>query len=135
MVKFIIRWLINSVALFAAIRVVEAVTGGVFPDNIGWQTYVWGGLILGLINALLRPLLTVLTCPLILLTLGLFTFVINTFLFWLVGVVGSWFGVGYSLGSFWDALLGAIVISAVSFVLSMVLKDELKGRRTPQRQG
>jgi putative membrane protein len=135
MVKFIIRWLINSVALFAAIRVVEAVTGGVFPDNIGWQTYVWGGLILGLINALLRPLLTVLTCPLIILTLGLFTFVINTFLFWLVGVVGSWFGVGYSLSSFWDALLGAIVISAVSFVLSMVLKDELKGRRTPQRQG
>jgi putative membrane protein len=135
MVKFIIRWLINSVALFAAIRVVEAVTGGVFPDNIGWQTYVWGGLILGLINALLRPLLTVLTCPLILLTLGLFTFVINTFLFWLVGVVGSWFGVGYSLGSFWDALLGAIVISAVSFVLSMVLKDELKGRHTSQRPG
>ncbi|RPI32692.1 MAG: phage holin family protein, partial [Chloroflexota bacterium] len=75
---------------------------------------------------LVRPLLTVLTCPLILLTLGLFTLIINTLLFYLVGYIGSIFGVGYSVESFGAAFVGAIIVSLVSFVLSLLLKDELK---------
>lgn len=134
MIKFLLKWLINSVALYAAIQVVNAWPGGITLDNLGWPTYIWGGLILGFVNALLRPILTLLTCPLIILTLGLFTFVINTFLFWLVGVVGNLFGIGYSV-DFWSAVVGALVISIISFVLNLIFKDEMKGRRPPIRQG
>lgn len=134
MLKFIIRWLINAVALYAAVIVVKNVTGGISLQSDNWLTYIWAALIFGLVNALLRPILTILTCPLIILTLGLFTFLINTFLFYLVGIIGSWFGVGYTLESFWDALLGAVVISVVSFVLSMILKDELRERPRRRRQ-
>jgi putative membrane protein len=61
-----------------------------------------------------------------LLTLGLFTLVINTFLFWLAGVIGTNFGVGFTVDSVWSAFLGSIVVSVVSIVLSLVLKDERK---------
>lgn len=132
MVKFILRWLINSLSLFVALQAVSAwLPGEIDPQTFGWQTYVWGGLILGLVNALLRPVLTLLTCPLILITLGLFTFVINTFLFWLVGVLGKGFNIGYDV-TFWGALVGAVIISIISFFLNMIFKDELKGRRQPK---
>ena len=76
--KFILRWVINAIALFLAVYLVPGV-------NLqgGWVSIIWLALIFGLINAFLRPLLKLLTCPLIFLTLGLFTLLINTFLFWL----------------------------------------------------
>lgn len=129
--KFLLRWLINSVSLYVAIQVVSAWPGGIVVDQFGWATYVWGGLIMGLVNALLRPVLTFLACPLILLTLGLFTLVINTLMFWLVGWIGHLFEVGYTV-DFWSAVVGAIVISVISFFLNMFLKDEKKVRRAAQ---
>jgi len=54
---------------------------------------------------------------------------INTFLFWLTGQVGQAFGVGFTLAGFWPAFLGGLVVSLVSIVMSLILKDELKGRR------
>ena len=128
--RFIIRWAINALALYAAIVVTNSVIpGGINLQNPTWQSYVWLGLIFGLINALVRPLLAFLTCPLIILTLGLFTLVINTFLFYLVGWLGNFFNVGYVVNSFWAALLGAIVVSVVSIALSVVLRDESRQRR------
>lgn len=130
MYRFLIRWAINAVALYAAIVVVESVIpGGISLQNPVWQSYVWLGLIFGLINALLRPLLTLLTCPLIVLTLGLFTLVINTILFYLVGSVGALFGVGYTVNSLWAALLGSVVVSLVSIALSLLVRDEGRRRR------
>jgi len=130
MYRFIIRWAINALALYAAIVVTNSVIpGGINLQNPTWQSYVWLGLIFGLINALVRPLLAFLTCPLIILTLGLFTLVINTFLFYLVGWLGTFFNVGYVVNSFWAALLGAIVVSVVSIALSVVLRDESRQRR------
>ena len=84
MKKFILRWIINAIALFLAVNFVPGV-------NLqgGWVSIIWLALIFGLINAFLRPLLKFLTCPLIFLTLGLFTLVINTFLFWLTGQAGN----------------------------------------------
>ena len=82
MEKFILRWLINAVALYAAVATIP----GIHPQSTGWLSYIWLALIFGLLNALLRPLLKFLTCPLIILTLGVFTLLINTFLFWLAGV-------------------------------------------------
>ena len=122
--KFILRWIINAVALFLAVRFVP----GVHMQG-SWVSIIWLALIFGLINAFLRPLLKLLTCPLIVLTLGLFTLLINTFLFWLTGEVGQAFGIGFTIDSFWPAFLGGLVVTVVSVVLSLILKDELKGRR------
>lgn len=124
MTKFILRWVINAVALYVAVRFVPGIQ---LQGN--WTSILWLALIFGLVNAFLRPLLKLLTCPFIILTLGLFTLLINTFLFWLTGQVGQFFGVGFTLDGFWPAFWGGLVVSLVSVLLSLILKDELKGRR------
>ena len=124
MTKFILRWVINAIALFLAVYLVPGVS-----LQGGWASLIWLALIFGLINAFLRPLLKLLTCPLIVLTLGLFTLLINTFLFWLTSQVGQAFGIGFTISGFWPAFLGGLVVTVVSVVMSLILKDELKGRR------
>ena len=124
MTKFILRWAINAIALYLAVLIL--------PVRIDLQSglvsIIWLALIFGLINALFGPLLKFLTCPLILLTLGLFTVVINTFLFWLTSVIGQSFGFGLIISDpvWWNAFLGGLVVSVVSVVLTLILKDELK---------
>ena len=123
MIKFFIRWAINAVALYAAVLIVPGIElGG------DWTSLIWVALIFGLLNALLRPLLTLLTCPLILLTLGLFTIVINTALLLLTSNISQSLGLDFTIDGFWPAVLGSLVISAVSVILSLVLRDEMKGR-------
>ncbi len=122
MTRFLFRWLINAVALYVAIAIVP----GIHPQSANWLSFIWLALIFGLLNALLRPLLKLLTCPLILLTLGLFTLLINTFLFWLAGVVGATFGVGFTVDGFWPAFLGGLVVTIVSVILTLIFKDEMK---------
>ncbi|NWF63597.1 MAG: phage holin family protein [Chloroflexi bacterium] len=124
MTKFFIRWLINAVALFAAVWVVPGI------DYLGdWTGIIWLALIIGLLNALVRPLLKFLTCPLIILTLGLFTIVINTVMLLLTRTIGQSLGIGLSVDGFWSALLGSLVMSIVSIVMSVIFRDELKGKR------
>jgi len=124
MTKFILRWIINVVAIYAAIWIVDGIS-----LESGWISVFWLALIFGLINAFVRPLLKLLTCPLILLTLGLFTLLINTFLFWLTSQVGQAFGIDMVITGFWPAFLGGLVVSVVSVVMSLILRDELKGRK------
>jgi putative membrane protein len=126
MTKFILRWAINAIGLYLAVLILPGID--LRSDLV---SILWLALIFGLINALFRPLLQFLTCPLILLTLGLFTLVINTFLFWLTSVIGQSFGFGLIISDpiWWNAFLGGLVISVVSIALTMILKDELKGRR------
>lgn len=125
MTKFIVRWLINALALYAAFVLVPGIQlqSGLSQQ---WYAIVLLALVFGLLNALLRPLLMVLTCPLIILTLGLGTLLINTLMFYLTGVIGNQFGWGFTVESFWAAFLGALVVSVVSIFLSLILKDELK---------
>lgn len=123
MTRFILRWAINAVAIFLAIRFVPGIT-----LQSGLLSVIWLALILGLMNAFLRPLLTLLTCPLIIVTLGLFTLLINTFLFWLTGQVGQIIGIQITINGFWPAFLGGLVVSVVSVVMTLILKDEMKGR-------
>jgi putative membrane protein len=125
MTKFIIRWAINAVGLYAAVWIVPGI------EYLGdWTGILWLALIIGLLNALVRPLLKFLTCPLIVLTLGLFTIVINTVMLLLTRTIGQSFGIGLSVDGFWSALLGSLVMSAVSIVMSVVFRDELKGRKS-----
>ena len=125
MTKFILRWAINAVGLYVAVMVVQGID---FTGN--WLNLIWLALIFGLLNALLRPLLSILTCPLIILTLGLFTLVLNTFMLWLTSRIGESFNLGLTVDGFWPAFLGALVISVVSIILSLVLRDEMKGKRS-----
>lgn len=129
MYRFILRWAVNALALYVAVTVVNGTIGGIQLQNPNWQSFAWMALIFGLVNALLRPLLKLLTCPLILLTLGLFTLVINTFLFYLVGYIGTFFQVGFSVTSFWSALLGSVVVSAVSVAASLFMEDKSKKKK------
>ncbi len=128
MTRFILRWAINTVALYAAIAIVPGVQQ---PPGATWVSLIWLALIFGLINALVRPLLSLLTCPLIILTLGLFTLVINTLLFALTGWAGNQFGAGFTLAEpwFWNAFLGSLVVTVISIVLTLVLRDELKTKK------
>ena len=122
MTKFILRWIINAIAIFLAIKL-----PGIHLQS-GMLSIVWLALIFGLVNAFLRPLLKLLTCPLIVLTLGLFTLLINTFLFWLTGQIGQAFGIVLAFDGFWPIFWGALVISIVSIVMSLIFKDELRGK-------
>jgi putative membrane protein len=131
MVRFLMRWAINAIALFVAIWfVLMTLPGGISLQSTHWTSFIWMGLIFGLVNALVRPILSFLTCPLIALTLGLFTLIINTLMFYLVGYVGTWFGVGYTVHSFWAAFVAALVVSVVSVLLTLVLKDSKRSRRS-----
>jgi len=125
--KFIIRLAINMVALYVAIVLLPKYI--LYQGN--WIDIIWMALIFGLVNAILRPPFKALSCLLVILTLGLFTLVINTLLFALTGWVGSQFGVGFELAVpwFWSAFLGSLVTTAVSMVLSLILRGELKDRR------
>ena len=124
MTKFLIRWGINAVALYAAAWLVPGIE---FRGN--WMGVIWLALIFGLLNALVRPLLKFLTCPLIILTLGLFTIIVNTMMLLLTSRIGQAFGIGLSVDGFWTAVLGSLVISIVSIVMSIIFRDELKGRK------
>lgn len=126
MTKFILRWAINAAAIYLAVLLVPGISLG--GNLIG---VIWLALILGLLNALLRPLLKLLTCPLIILTLGLFTLLINTFVFWLMGQVGNLVGIPITINGFVPAFLGGLVVTLVSVVLSMILREELHGRPRP----
>jgi putative membrane protein len=128
MTKLLIRWLINFLALFAAAWLVKGIT---VEGGDGWTVFAIMAIILGLVNAVLRPLLKLLTCPLILLTLGLFTLVINGFTLWLSSWIAvNWFDVGFYVDGFWAAFWGALVVSIVSLILSAILMDKDEKRRT-----
>ena len=124
MTKFFLRWAINAIALYVAVQFVAGIN---FEGS--WTGLLWLALIIGLLNALVRPVLKLLTFPLIILTLGLFTVVINTIVLMLTSSIGQAFNLGLTVDGFWPALLGSIVISLVSVVLSLLVRDELKGKR------
>jgi putative membrane protein len=130
MEKFIIRTIINGFALYAAVYLVP----GIQPENLTPMGWVWLALIFGLVNALIKPLVKFLTCGLIFLTLGLFTLIINTGMLYVTAWLGSQFGVGLRIESFGAAFLGALIISVISFLVGLVIKDETKKKPRPKKQ-
>jgi len=115
--RILLRWLINSLGLYAAERLVPGV------HAVGdWRTFAIAAAIFGLVNALIRPVLTFLTCPLLFLTLGLFSLVINALMLWLTGRLATEFGVGFYVAGFWPAFWGALVISVVNLISSLLIE-------------
>jgi putative membrane protein len=119
--KLLIRWVIVSLALFAAALLIP----GIRVEGTAWIVYAVMALILGLVNAVVRPLLKLLTCPLIILTLGLFTLVVNGVTLWLSSWIAvNWLGVGFYVDGFWAAFFGALVVSVITVVLSALIKED-----------
>jgi putative membrane protein len=131
MTRFLIRLGINAVAIYVAIRLVPVIYSALRPgqglvmESANWLAIIVLALIFGLVNSLVGPVLKLLTCPFILITLGLFTLLINTFLFWLTGQIGGWIGFGFK-ADFLAAFLGAVIVAIVNMALAAVFKDELK---------
>jgi putative membrane protein len=118
---FLVRLVINAVALYAAVALLAG--RGITPQTDNWLSFIWLALIFGLINAILRPILVVVGCPFLILTLGLGSLLINTLLFYLAGLIGQSFGVGFQVDGFWPAFLGALIVSIVSFALNSLIRD------------
>ena len=130
--RILVSWLINAIALAAAAYFVQGIR---IVGEPAWLTVVLMALIFGLVNALIRPILRLLTCPLIILTLGLFTLVINGLMLLLSAWLGSLLGVGFLVNGFWSAFWGALIISVVSWLLSILfLGDRSSGGRGERRQ-
>ena len=122
-VGIVIRVVLNAVAVWIATLIVPGVD--VTTDSTGKKilTLVVVGAILGLINATIKPIAQLLSLPLTILTLGLFALVVNGLLFWLVSAISSGLGAPFHVDGFWAGFWGALVVSVVSFLLSIVVKD------------
>jgi putative membrane protein len=119
--RLLIRWALAALALFITAMIVPGIE---VRDSNGWVAVFVMAAVLGFVNAFIRPLLQLLSCGLIIVTLGLFLFVVNALSLWLASWIAvNWFGAGFYVDGFWPALLGSIVVSIVSFVLSLLLPD------------
>ena len=124
LMPFLVRLLVNAAALWVATLVVPGVSyhGGALP-------LLGVALVFGVINAFLRPVAKILTFPLIIVTLGIFSLVINGLMLWLTSSLSSGLGLGFHVSGFWSAFWGGVVVSVVSLVLSMLVTDAKRDRR------
>ena len=117
--SFVVRFAANAVALAAAVWLVR----GLRYEG-GATGFLLVAALFGLVNALLRPLLTILTCPLIVLTLGLFTLVINAVLLLVTGWLSGRWGLGFTVAGFWPALAGGVIVTLISTIVALLLRDD-----------
>ena len=123
---FVVRLLINAAALWVASRVVPGVT-----YSGGWIPFLGVALIFGVINTVVGFTAKILTFPLIIVTLGIFIFIINGLMLWLTSAISDALGLGFRVEGFWPAFWGALVVSLVSAALSLVMRPP---RITVQRE-
>jgi putative membrane protein len=116
--RFVMRIVVTAIALWAATRLVSGIT---FHGN--WLGLAGVALVFGVLNSFARPILSFLAFPLLIVTLGLFTFVLNAVMLLITSALASTLGLDFHVGGFWPAFWGAIVIGIVSFLLSMFLPD------------
>ena len=128
--RFVLRLLINAAALWAATQIVPGVG---YKGDGAYLLLV--ALVFGFMNALVRPILKLLTCPLIILTLGLFTFVVNGLVLWMTGALAGRLGLGFRVSGFWPAFWGALVVSIVSVFLSVFVREASRSVEPPLRAG
>ena len=125
MSRLLVRWLINAIALWVAIQIVPGLN---YTSESGLSLLLIA-LIFGLVNALVRPVLVLLTCPLIVVTMGLFLLVINAVMLALTEWLSGIFDLGLVIDGFWPTFWGAVVISIVSAVINLLVKDEREAER------
>lgn len=120
--KLIIRWAITILALFLAAFLIP----GIRVEGNAWIAFAVMAVILGLVNATVRPILKLLTCPLILLTLGLFVLVINGVTLWLSAWIATQLypAAVFVVDGFASAFWGALIVSIVTVILSVTVKED-----------
>ena len=126
--RFLVHWLVAAIALYVAVRLVP----GISYDG-AWETLAAMALVFGFINAVVRPILVVLTCPLQILTLGLFSLVLNAAILLLAAEVARGLGIGFYVGSFGAAFLGALVVGIVTLVMHALMGQD-EHRERPHRR-
>ncbi len=114
--RLVLHLLINVLGLYLAVRFVPGISA-----SGEWLTLVAMAVILGVVNTLIRPLLRLLSCPLIVLTLGLFTLVINALMLWLAGTIGTNLGLDFAVEGFVPAFWGALLLTVVNWALSFLV--------------
>lgn len=116
---FLIRLFVNAAALWVATRLVPGVTyrGELLP-------FLGVALIFGIVNAFVGPVTKLLALPLIILTLGLFVFVVNGLMLWLTSSLSTSLGLGFQVSGFWAAFFGSLVVSIVSMLLWTFVRDD-----------
>jgi putative membrane protein len=132
--RFLARWLVNTIAIAVAMYVLNDLLKGQLPaaptqDQVAGyapqlKTIAPVALIFGLVNAFLKPVLKILSCPLRLMTMGLFTFVLNAGLLLLTSNIAQRLGIDFKIDGFIPALVASVVISVISLVLSIFIPDE-----------
>lgn len=115
---FLVRWLVNAAALWVATRIIPGVT-----YVGGWVPFLGVALIFGVVNAFIRPVAKLLTFPLIIVTLGIFSLVVNGLMLWLTSALADALSLGFHVRGFWAAFFGALVVSIVSTLLSMLITE------------
>jgi putative membrane protein len=121
--RFLVRLLVTAAALWVAVRFVDGIT------YVGsWSGLLAVALVFGIVNAIIRPILYFLTCPFIFLTLGLFIFIINALMLLLSASIANSFGIAFHVDGLLSALVGSVIISVVSAVLSIFVPDKKRDR-------
>jgi putative membrane protein len=121
--NLVIRWIVATASLLVAVSIVPGIGFTGEPIELFLVAAVFG-----LVNALLKPLVTLLTCPLVLLTLGLFGVVINAWMLLATASLASGWGLPFTVDGFWPAVLGGVLISLVSTALTGLLKEPASPR-------
>jgi putative membrane protein len=116
--RFLVRLLINAAALWVAVQIVPGIS---YTGD--WLPFFAVALIFGIVNAFIRPIVKLFTLPVILLTLGLFALVVNGLMLWLTSWLAGGLGLQFHVDGCFSAVLGALVVSIVSAILSMMLPD------------
>jgi len=121
LVKLLIRWAIVAASLVAAVLLIPGIT---IEGNSAWFAVAVMAVILGFVNAIIRPILALISCGCIVATLGLFILVINAFTLWFSSWIANLLNIGFNVDGFWPAFWGGIVISVVSFLLSLLIPGD-----------
>jgi putative membrane protein len=124
---FFARLLVNAAALWVATRVVTGVT-----FDGGWLPFLGVAVVFGVVNAFIRPVTKILTFPIIIVTLGIFSLVVNGLMLWLTSSLSAALGLGFHVSGYRAAFLGALVVSIISTILSMLVRDN--SRRDYERR-
>jgi putative membrane protein len=125
---FLARLLVNAAALWVATRVVPGVS-----YEGGWAPFLGTAAVFGVLNAFIRPVAKILTFPLIIVTLGVFALVVNGLMLWLTSSLSEALGLGFHVTGFWAAFWGALVVSLVSTILSMLVADSSRRESSTTR--
>ncbi|NOZ73503.1 MAG: phage holin family protein [Chloroflexi bacterium] len=120
MQKLIVRLIINAVALGASAFLIDGIHYGSITDLLIVAA------LFGIVNAVIKPVIKLLTCPFVALTLGIFILVINALMLWLTGELAQGFGVNFTVANFGSAFFGALIVSVVSIILNIFVPGDMK---------